>query len=325
VRFVKFKTLLVAMALLALCLLGGCSGAGMAPQALRNDSLQTLATDQMTMLVLLKGWLGVLYPAPTTPPGTPDIHFEYLADGVRVYGTDSYGHPVDMTFNNDGSGHGATVTPGGLPVTGTWDAPQGDPVAVQHIQYEYPDMRLQFTTTTDYGAARTPAPAIWEGTETLSDSRSLHFRFDDNATDLHKLRLQLPAAGLDLSCDVPVVLVVNVGWMPPTDSRADGTAAAASGNLTFALKRVSDAWQEMTLTSGPTSGTFSLGSGMSGSGRFMREGTLLGALNWPDTLVGRLDLTSMASAEVTPSATARALAISKWVSRLSELTPGSFQ
>lgn len=305
-------------------LVAGCSGAGVSAVDLSGAEIQTLGTDQMTILVLVRGWLKVMYPEPTS--GTPQVEFEWLDDGYRMYGVDSLGHPFDYFGAWDGSGHGTWQTADGQPVSGYWDAPTGDTVHVQHMHYEYSDMTLEFTNTVDFGnMVGNFAPGTWEGTQTMQDGRVLAFRWHSNAADAETLSLDLPAAGLRLEITVPVAFVKDYGFRPLPASQVLGTAQAPGGAMTFRLSGTNGVWEKLRVTRGQTTGAFTLSGDMAGAGRFEEDGHVTAVMNWPDSLVARLDLTSLATVEVTPVAAARDLAIDRWITSLAGLSPMSVQ
>lgn len=317
---------IVVAAVVVTALLVGCSGAGLSPDKVTGASVQSVAADQMTMLVLLRAWLGVLYPPPPTTTGTPDVNWDFSdPNGLRVFGTDSNGNAFDFFFGFDDTGYGTSYTQDGVQMRSSWTAAVGWPVSSRQIRDEFPDMTLEYTATADW---TDPALIIttWDGTQTLADGRVLHFRWEQNTVrSLDSLRLQIPSASLDIQAEIPVVSVDDRGWIPPAASRVTGTVQTATGDLTFGLKGREINWNELTIAGGDIAGTFTLGAKMAGSGQFMQNGAMAGALNWPDSLTGRLDLTSMSSVEVTPLAAARDLAIDKWVAGMAGLSPGAFQ
>lgn len=278
----------------------------------------------MTVLVLVRGWLKVMCPEPTS--GAPNAEFEWLDDGYRMYGTDSLGHPFDYFGAWDGSGHGEWQTAAGEPVSGCWDAPTGDTLIVQHMHYEYPEMTLEFTNAVDFGhMVGNFAPNTWEGTQTMQDGRVLRFRWHSNADDAETLSLDLPVASLRLEITVPVRFVKDYGFRPLPASQVNGTAQGPSGGLSFKLTGTAGVWERLRVTSGDVVGTFVLSADMAGGGRFDKEGQLMAVMNWPDNLVARLDLTSLETVEVTPVAAARDLAIDRWIASLAGLSPMSVQ
>lgn len=194
------------------------------------------------------------------------------------------------------------------------------------MHYEYPDMTLDFTNAVDFGhMVGNFAPSTWEGTQTLQDGRTLTFRWHSNVADAETVRLELPAADLQLEFTVPVAFVKDYGFRPLPDSQVLGTAQASGGALTFRLSGVNGVWKRLQVTSGETVGNFVLSGDMAGGGRFEKSGQVLGVMSWPDSLVARLDLTSLATVEVTPVAAARDLAIDRWITSLAGLSPMSVQ
>lgn len=322
-RLRRLGILVAAVAVTAL--LVGCSGAGLGPEKVTGASVQSVAGDQLTMLVLLRAWLGVLYPPPPTTTGTPDVNWDFSdPNGLRVFGTDSNGNPFDIFLGNDDTGHSTTFTQDGVQMRSTWEAASGWPVVTRRLRDEFPGMTLEYTSTMDFSGGG-QAPTTWDGTQTLSDGRTLHFQMHWNMVDKDTLRLQIPSANLDIQAEIPVHFVVDRNFIPLPSSQVTGTVQTATGNLTFGLKGQEINWNELTIAGDDIAGTFTLGAKMAGSGQFTQNGAMAGALNWPDTLVGRLDLTSMSSVEVTPLAAARDLAIDKWVAGMAGLSPGAFQ
>jgi hypothetical protein len=130
---------------------------------------------------------------------------------------------------------------------------------------------------------------------------------------------------LEIQVEVPVAFVVDKGFRPLPDSRASVTATVAGRQMTFTIKGTDAVWDAVDVSSGGVTGAFGLSAGMAGDGRLQQDGRLLGVLSWPDTFTATLVPTSLESAEVTPAAAARDLAIDKWLRSLAGLTPMALQ
>lgn len=312
----------VALTALVVVMLAGCSGSGLDPGAVTGVTVESLAADQMTMLALVRGWLNVLY-NPVAPPDEIHAQLEWDAakDAWHIWGTNGWGQPFEQWVRDDSSGWGTTVDGGGRVVYSEWDAPVGWPIMIQHIRWEYPGMTLESTYTMDFGVASTPY--VQDGTETLADGRKLYFRYETNQLDQDKLYLKLDGTDFEVNLQVPIAYVFNVGFRPLPDSRATGTMQTAAGQTALSFQGTDSVWQKLEVAGGEVTGTFSLGECMCGSGQLVKNGVLQGALNWSDQMVGRLDLTSLESIEVTPLAAARDLAMDKWISSIAGLTPGA--
>lgn len=328
------RLFILAAAAALVAALAGCSGAGVAPTALTQSTAQAASADQLTALLLLRSWLGIMYPPPPPPPpGTLVLNRERIdANHIRLYGTDSWLHAFDYTLNTtDQSGSGTWQTPAGVPVSGIWGPQvQSGGWREQQTSLTYPGMTLAYTERNQLLPGQY-YPTIKEGTETLTDGRHLQFRLFNNMVDADELRLELPAASLTVDCRVPVEEVIGRGFLPLQASTLSATVQGVAGSLTLAMAgtgvgRTGVGWQQLTLT-GPDglAGAFSLGADLSGSGRLEQGGKLVGALSWPDSVIGRLDLTSLGTVEITPSAAARDLAIDKWISSLAGIGPGGIQ
>lgn len=317
------------MALTVALMLGGCSGAGVSPGVARNQALQSLAAEHLTTVQLLRSWLTVMYPAGVGQTGQWHIDVVQVdEDTWRCYGTDSLGQPLDFYSNADGSGYGYWYTAPGVRVDGTWTPCVwlSARVVQQDVQYQYPDLHLSYRVTCDYAppGGNGFAATRQEGTAALVGGQQLAFCWANNAVDCDQLHLELPAARLMVDLQVPVTQVYNEGWRPAPGQPATGTMQGPDGGASLALTGTDCDWQHWALTAADgTTGSFDLGAGMSGSGQISRGGSLQAALNWTDTLTGRLDMLGLGQVELTPAAAARDLAIEKWLHSVAGLGPGA--
>jgi hypothetical protein len=313
----------------ALVALAGCSGSGLSPGVITGTTVQSLAADHMTAVQLLRSWLRVMYPpGPSGSGGAPSLTYVQVdPDTARIYGTDGFGRPMDITCRTDGSGFGSYYTAPGMEVSGTW-GPWiwlSGTVLAQDIVYQYPDLRMEFRATNDFDLPGHPgaASSLQEGTATNSGGDQLTFRWFNNGVNQDEITVNLPAEHVTVELTVPAVCPEN-RWEPEPGQPAVGTMQTPGGRTQLRLETAGGCWRKWTML-GPdgTTGTFSLGENMSGSGQLVKNGVLQGALNWSDQMVGRLDLTSLESIEVTPLAAARDLAMDKWISSIAGLTPGA--
>lgn len=309
--------------------LGGCSGAGMSSRTLTEAPVQLLAADQMTVLTLLRGWLKVLY-FRDVPPGDDVGRGEFLPDGTwHEFGTDGWGNPYDLVLHPDGSGTQTGTTRAGIPFSSAFRPVSDDASAwVVHYTVTYRDMTSDMTIMTieyDWTGFRTgvsPTPTRKAGSMALPDGRKLEFLLDRPVLSPDRLSIGLPGDDIALTCEVPVIPKTNRGLQPRHHSSLTGTARAPSGDITFSMTGADGVWAALTLSSGGITGRSQLDLALAGGGTFKREGKALGVLGWTDGMIGRLDLTSLETVEITPVAAARDLSIDRWISGSARLGPG---
>jgi len=307
-------------------MLAGCSGSGVTVTDLRGGPVYAASQDQMTAIQLLKSWFAVIYPLASPPPTHQRVeHTEQVdADTVRVWGTDIWGRAFDILRHDDGEGSGTWFDAYGKPVAAQWDAPVylDKDTTQTHVVYHFDGMTMDSITITHYRLYQLAATEE-DGTATLADGRVLHYRFEDDAKGLHRLKLDLLSEGLTLQIEIPVAWVRNLGWRPLDSSVVTGTVVGRQGSLSLRLTGARLTWRklEITAASGVT-GTYALqGRSLVGSGQLSEGGNLVGTLGWGDDLVGRLELSSVRWVEVTPVAAARDLAVDRWISALAGLAP----
>lgn len=304
--------------------LAGCSGAGAPAQNVAGDTAQQTATLQMTALQLLRGWLQILYPPPAT--STMSVEVDQVNETTwRARGTDSWGHPFEYYSRADGSGWGHWYTAPEMEVHGVWtkDEEIAPSVLRKHVHYRYPGMDLVFVVTADYSGGGF-APTVQEGTEKLSDGRMLDFRYETIPEVEETVSLKLRGDGPEVFVRVPIDFVVDVGFRPRPGQPATGTAKQGGGGLQLAFSGNDGVWSQLETSSpGGLTGSFQLGDHMTGSGQMRQGAEVFGALNWPESLLGRLQLVSTQNFEVSPMAAARDLSIERWLARASGLGPAS--
>lgn len=316
----------------AVLLLSGCSGAGVAPGALTNAPLQELATDQMTALQLLRGWLGVTYPPPARRgPYALVLHRETTGAVTHVWGTDSYRQVFDYLTRDDGSGRGTWYTPAGLAVSGSWGPQEKKTLDdlrrryTQHLAHQVGDLAMDWRAVTIQPPEGQTGMAVvhQEGTLSLADGRRLQFTFYRDAVDTDVLTLSLPAEGITLRVAVPVAFVTNNGWLPLLHSEARGQMQVGGRSLGLTLSGIRQSWRALTVRRADgLTGSFSLEGKLAGSGRFEQDGVVSGVMEWGDDLVGHLALTNQQQEDVLPAAAARDLAVEQWIASRAELGPG---
>ncbi len=306
--------------------LGGCSGAGGPAEDPTHSPVQTLSAEHMSAVRLVGSWLHAQYPPPPPPPThVLDLHTESVdADTEHVWGTDSYGEAFDFISNTDGSGSGTWVA-FGIEVQGFW----GPEVMLdrntmrQHQVYDFPGMTLDYMATTAFVGGVNRPPFRRVGTQRLDDGRAMQLDFSNDGDGEERTVLTRPEEGVAVEFAVPVMSVPGRTWRPRSNSEVNGSTATRLGPLAFEVQGTEGVWDRWEFAGpGDITGAFDLRPPqLAGSGRVRQSGELVGVLSWTESLVGRLDLTSVATVEVAPSATARDFAIDRWVHDWSKLTP----
>lgn len=311
---------------------GGCSGVGTPAEQVRGAGIQATATDHLAAVLLVKSWFSVLYPevggvAPTAVKATecaPEINSVEMPDGSTHYwGTNSDCSTFDYLTQPDGSGSGTQTAAGGGTTTLSWSAPVFEGMLLtQTITQLAPDgTRLHYSLTQDFGLLE--APATWDGAITLTDGRTMQFVLDCAQGISDHLRLS-PGDGSHLEVEVPMELIPEVGHDAPRYAAgARGAFTSTVGRtLEFTITGSGSRWDRWAFTaSDGSTGAFALGPSMAGSGELRKEGSIIGALQWPATAVGTLYILAAGSEEVTPSAAARAFQIDRWISTIAALGP----
>ncbi len=316
--------LALAGILAAVLFSAGCSGPGVTAASVRGASVQEVAADHLSAVLLVKSWFKILYQKQTEGGDCePTFNFEDLPDGsFRMWGTNSDCSEYDWIIRPDESGTGTLRWADGSSLTMTWGVPVWvGGVVTQDVEEVYGDgARIAYTVTADFDAAGTPQ--TWDGTATLPDGRAMTFllkRVDEVEDDL---TLALPD-GSQLEVRLALTWAPGAPFWPVFSEGANGTFTAPSGNrLDFQLSAEGERWDRWRFASSDGyEGAFTLGQDMDGSGQLTKGGRIVGALRWLPTGSGTLELVAAASAEVVPSAAARDFQIDQWVSTVAAMGP----
>lgn len=302
----------------------GCSGPGVTAASVRGASVQEIAADHLSAVLLVKSWFKILYQkAGEGGDCEPTFNFEDLPDGsFRMWGTNSDCSEYDWTIHLDESGTGTLTSPDGSSVTMTWGVPVWvGGVVTQDVEEAYGDgARIAYTIIADFDAPGTPQ--TWDGTATLPDGRAMTFLLNrvDEVED--RLTLALPD-GSELEVRVPLTWAPGAPFWPVFSKGANGTFTAPSTNkLDFQLSAEGERWDRWRFASSDGyEGAFTLGEDLDGSGQLTEGGRIVAALRWHATGLGTLDLLAAGSAEVTPSAAARDFQIDQWVATVAAMGP----
>lgn len=311
----------------AAVLLAGCSGAGAPPADVRGESVQTLASDQVSAAMLFAAWSGMLYVnsagEATQPVRTP------LPDGsLEFTGTNSDGsvyrwvilHPRDASS----PGHGAITWPDGTTYTSEWDADvwsEDYSYLTSHVRDTFPNgSRLECQIISDYTDPE-QYHGVWDGAALTAKGSKMQFHLDRVDLKQDKLTLNLPD-GAALEVVVPLTMGATGGAWPRFADGATGTYQAAGGPLLRLGVKGADRWTKWTLTAPDgTTGEFTLDAAMLGQGHLARAGQTLAALGWNADWLGTLGLLGSGQQQVTPSAAARDFQINRWVANGAAMGP----
>lgn len=326
----RATALALAGAMLAALLIGGCSGAGVPADRVRQAGVQSTAEDHVTAVLLVKGWFSILHekgsePTNGGPPPGPAFQMEFLPDGsMHFWGTFSDGSAdCDYLQRPDQSGTGTQTRPDGKTMTITWDVPIiTGTTQTQHMEQTFWDgTRFDYTQHVDFSVVG--SAQVWDGAAVLADGRAMQFVLNRTWNVADHLELA-PPDGSHLQVRVPLTSGVEGSmYWPVFSAGAEGSFTAPSGaQQEFKLTGQGQRWDrwEFTASEG-TAGAFTLGEDFDGSGQLKKGGKTIGALRWLPTAFGTLDLLAAASAEVTPSAAAQDFQIDRWVSSIAGMGP----
>jgi len=323
--------LLIAGALAVVLMVAGCSGAGVAAGDVRGDAVRTTAEDHLSAVTLLKGWLKILHVREEIPEAgvdacascEPTLDMEFFEDGsFRMWGTNSDCSTFDLTYAADESGFGTFAWPDGRSVDMVWGAPEyeGDKT-IQQMQETFGDgTRLTYLYTIDFGPL--DAPQTMEGTAELPDGQQMDFSLRRTQEGEDHLRLW-PPDGASLDVHIPVQSTGGALFWPRFEEGGTGVYLSAAGDrLDFTLQGADDRWDSWSFnaTDG-TQGDFALDETFAGVGQLTHDGSVLGALRWPETCLGVLDLVTSGASDVAPSAAARAFQMDQWVANIAVMGP----
>ncbi len=323
--------LLTVGALAVVLVMTGCSGAGVAARDVRGDAVRTTAEDHLSAVTLLKGWLRILHVREEVPAAgvdtcascEPTLDMEFYEDGsYRMWGTNSDCSIVDLTYAADESGFGTFAWPDGKSVDMVWDAPEYEgQKTIQQMQETFADgTRLTYIYTIDFEPL--DAPQTMDGTATLPDGREMDFGLRRTQEGEDHLRLWLPD---DASLDAHISVQSAGGalFWPRFEEGAAGVYLSGAGNrLDFTLEGSNDRWDFWAFDAADgTQGAFALDGVFGGMGQLMHDGSVLGALRWPETCLGVLDLVTSGASDVAPSAAARAFQMDQWIANVAVMGP----
>jgi hypothetical protein len=328
--------IVLVVALAAGMLLGGCGGAGKPAAQVASASLEQIAQDHLTAVLLVRTWTRILYIF-SPPEQASDTTYEYWdppqnTQAKHAHITYPSGAVDDIYWNQDGSGH-ATYVKNGQTSTFTWgvpvvvDTPPPTHTQAVTITETYPDgLTLNYVAFTDLTDANI-AIQDKQGTMTLPGNRVLQFHYHSAngifaGTDDYTL--QLPNGGASLHVTVPTVYDFDLGaYVPAPQSQLHGVLTPSGiqpGQIQVTgASGVWGAWNYTTADG--TKGTFNLGTDMAGGGNFVRDGSVVGVLNWDGNIVGTLSQTGVGSEEVNPAAAARDFEVDRWLAGVSRLSP----
>ncbi len=316
----------------------GCSGAGVPATQVRGASLQTLAEDNLSAVLLVRSWFNMLH---TKSPGlaaaavrpcaecTPVDNTEYFPDGSsRSRGTWSDCGEYDYIIEADWAGHGSAHWPDGRSQEILWSAPvfEGDTYRCTLDERFGDGTRFVFEQTVDSGLPE--VPQTWKGTATLADGRTMNFVLNRTQQAYtpgeDHIVLSLPD-GSSLEVRVPLISVVGALFWPMFDQGARGTFTAPGGatcGFVMTGDPATDRWTRWGLTaSDGTTGNFTFEEGLSAGGQLRKGSEVVGTLRWDDSMQGSLDLLSAAAQAVGPSRAARDFAVDRWFSNAAALGP----
>jgi hypothetical protein len=324
----KVALLLTGFALTA-ALLAGCSGAGAPASQITGASVQALATDQLSAVVLARSWDRFLYARPGTGTQTENDRFTattwYLNGDLSDGG--HYRYAVSLT---DYSGTGRITWHDGMFTTLTWgvSVPSGPTNSIHTTQVQQTfegGQSLNYADVTDFS---NPAQTkeTWQGTGTLKDGSSMNFvvtRLLPAPNGQDQIVVTLPT-GDKFQLQVSTELHTGGSGVafPVYSAGAQGSVQSGAANLAFSLSGHAGAWDRWAFTAGSGwTGAFTLGSDYSGGGNLSQGGALEGAMHWDATGKGTLTQLGTAASGVTPSAAALAFEINTWLHNAAAMGP----
>jgi len=324
-------TLTLALCAALPCLLTGCSGTGAPVEGGDLAALHALANDQLSALLLVKRWMGVLYEPPpddATAVCRPECHSVPLEPGDppgsgRTRCTLADCTVLDVLTLADGSSMQVFHYPDGRTATWTWQPPTqqgGWRATAAHA--ELPD-----GTQLDYVTAGLPgSPENRQrktGTATLVSGDTMRFALqrEDGRDELDLS----PHDGSHLTLDVPLRPARWTYYWPRFRDGSAGTYTSAAGRSSqFRLVGAGNArWEQWLLTGEDgLAGTFTLSEDLGGAGDLRRDGRLLATLSWQASGDGALRPIGAAAVHAVASAAARDFQIDQWIGNIAETGPG---
>jgi hypothetical protein len=322
----KTLPLLLGIALLT-ALLAGCSGSGVSSPQLSGATIRTTASDHLSTIALLAGWLKVLYYIVPPGPGFTYNDEPTWPDGTyHCWGTNSDSSSFEYWQAADGSGHGTLTWPG-MSVTETYGVPTtvGDLFSQQATQAWSTGLTL--TILVEIDSSLPGAPQTWSGQATIPGSTAVKSGTTMDYTLQHNLgqdhlTLHLPD-GAVLDFTTPVTTVAGAAYWPQFATGATANYTGPNGTLTYHLRGAGDAgWTHMSFTAdGGFAGDFSVDANFVGSGQLTENGSVAGALNWNAAATGQLNLLGVGVEEVSPSAAARDFRLEQWSNQTALMGP----
>jgi hypothetical protein len=168
-----------------------------------------------------------------------------------------------------------------------------------------------------------PQKQVNSGTVTLADGKGMAFSWTHILDFADILSLGLPD-GTKLNFRVPTAYQAGhgVSW-PVFTEGATGRLTPPSGvALDLMVTGAGDAWTTWAFRADDgTQGTFSLGTGFSGTGQLRQGGKLVASLQWLTGGAGTLVLLTGSAAAVSPSAAASDFMTDRWLSNSALLGP----
>ncbi|MGE5530942.1 MAG: hypothetical protein ACM3VW_02335 [Bacteroidota bacterium] len=302
-------------------LLAGCSGAG-AP-ADENAGVRALAQDNVDAAVTIANWMRSAY-------------VEYLR---QVSANTSFPEPnrraVDTIYVDGTTEHYEVDETTRSSVTTTM-FPDGSSAVHESTPLSLPGIEnaAHYSTIYSTGArveldaiSISTRPTIYEhrGTTTTQAGSSTDFYFHRTVSARKhadvvevtlpndtKLRMNVPLKPRYWASDGPVYEKVTTGEF----------TTLRGNTLNFTLRgSTAEAWDQLRVTaSDGTTGSFTLGEGMSGSGELRKDGQSIAALTWDKNGNGEVAIID-ATYDLAPSAAARDFQIANWAYRVSILGP----
>jgi hypothetical protein len=302
-------------------LLAGCSGAG-AP-ADENAGVRALAQDNVDAAVTIANWMRSAYVEYLQQVSTNTTHPEpnrRAVDIIYVDGTTEH-YEVDettsrsVTTTNLPDGSSAVHESRPLSLPGIDDAAHYSTIYSSGARVELDAISISTRPTIYEHRGTTTAPA--GSTTRFYFHRTVSARKHDDVVEVTlpsgaKLTLNVPLKVKYLASDWPVYEKVTTGDF--TSRRGDTLGFTLNGTT-------AEAWDSLRVTaSDGTTGSFTLGEGMSGSGELRKDGQVVAALTWDKNGNGEVSIVD-ATYDLAPSAAAQDFQMANWAYRVSLIGP----
>jgi hypothetical protein len=342
--------LALVLAVSAVCLLGGCSGAGESAAVVRGDATQALAAGQVTAASILKQWLSFLYADEglsfTSAAPAAVARVRSAAKPRTVHPADNTTYPgyvlaIDDTspegvhfvyylwFTDpdtfDGSGYGDITWPDGrskhVTFSAYYDAP---PPYTGHKEADFTEqwsngISVAYHQVELFSAAE-DSHQKWWGTATMPGGLTAQFTIDRNI--YRDIITFADGNGSTVTFTVPLTQKLNAPYWPQFSQPLSGACTVSGTQQTFTMTGGPDeAWHAVAFTSTGASAQFTLGSGLTGSGEIRQGGNVAGALTWDASADGTLTQVNAQASAVLPIAAAQRFAVDQWMYSVSALGP----